>query len=157
MFSRVHRTAFLAKEFQKFDIDRDGGLTIFEFSLIANSLGRDMYPIQLQLAFQLCDIDKNGQIDFEELCTWWLSEVRAPERNEIGFDWFGRRRRQQLDIVQERELAMRAFAQFDTDGNGSLDADEFKLLTRLTGATLSQQDITSIMNQIDTDGNHVRH
>lgn len=39
--------------------------------------------------------------------------------------WF--RRARKLDVLEERELAMRAFAQFDTNGNGSLDADEFKV------------------------------
>jgi hypothetical protein len=58
---------FLYEEFVKFDLDKDGGLSMFEFSLLAHALGREMFPIQLQLAFQLCDADKNGKIDFEEL------------------------------------------------------------------------------------------
>ena len=41
----------LGKLFRKFDIDGDGCLTIFEFSLLANALGREMYPIQVWCCF----------------------------------------------------------------------------------------------------------
>ena len=141
--------------FRKFDIDKDDALTQFEFSLAAQALGRDMVPIQVQLAFQLCDTDKNGAISVEEFCTWWLAEVRAPvEQRTVSRSWFARKPGQ-MDVVQERELAMRAFSQFDTDGNGSLDANEFKLLTRLTGSNLSDADVAALMRQIDTDNNNV--
>jgi hypothetical protein len=69
--------------------------------------------------------------------------VRPVEHTSAPRHSFGRA--QQLDMHEERELCMRAFAQFDTDGNGmfvrvrvrvgdwravcagSLDPEEFKV------------------------------
>jgi Ca2+-binding EF-hand superfamily protein len=141
--------------FDKFDVDHDGELTLVEFALAANYLGRELFPLQVQAAFYRIDRNRNGAIDFDEFCGWWFTEVKAPpvpETRQIGLFT---REPAALDAAEERAIVARAFATFDVNGNGSLDPAEFKKLAVQIGANLSDAEVAELMKAIDTDGDGV--
>merc|ERR1711907_479068 len=54
---------------------------------------------------------------------------------------------------QQRQEIEEAFALFDTDGSGSIDADELKTAMRALGFTPTKEEISKMLKDLDVDGN----
>lgn len=64
-------TQELRDNFDHFDRDQNGLLTLEEFALLLESLHADMSAEEVEAGFLALDTDANGGIDFEEFCSWW--------------------------------------------------------------------------------------
>merc|ERR1711907_340509 len=54
---------------------------------------------------------------------------------------------------QQRQEIEEAFALFDTDGSGSIDANELKTAMRALGFTPTKEEISKMLKDLDVDGN----
>merc|ERR1711907_448200 len=68
--------------------------------------------------------------------------------------------KQQLDkmgagdlTVQQKQEIKEAFDLFDTDGSGSIDANELKTAMRALGFAPKKEEISKMLSDLDTDGN----
>jgi calmodulin len=77
------------------------------------------------------DKDGNGTIDFAEFIHMMPS--------------------QEKDDNAEEEM-LEAFQVFDTDGNGSITADELRQIFSNLGESLTDEEITDMIKEADTDG-----
>ena len=66
----------LRSAFQAADADKSGALDYTELAQLAGSLGSEMTTRQLEIAIDMIDLDRNGQIDFEEFHAWWTGAAR---------------------------------------------------------------------------------
>ena len=57
-------------------------------------------------------------------------------------------------MTQEAKLR-KAFAVFDRDGDGNLDADELKAVLMRGNSPFTEQDVEALIKEFDTDGNGV--
>merc|ERR1712188_236715 len=55
--------------------------------------------------------------------------------------------------IQQRQEIKEAFELFDTDGSGSIDANELKTAMRALGFAPKKEEITKMLNDLDVDGN----
>merc|ERR1711966_370840 len=55
--------------------------------------------------------------------------------------------------VQQKQEIKEAFELFDTDGSGSIDANELKTAMRALGFAPKKDEITKMLNDLDCDGN----
>ena len=60
--------------FTQFDKDQSGALDPIELALLAEKLGSEMSKDQLYAIFCLLDINKDGKIEFDEFCKWWVGD-----------------------------------------------------------------------------------
>lgn len=95
------------EHFDVFDINGDGGISSREFRKVSTRLGYRLTEQQIQEIFSSNDIDSNGSLSFEE----FVLAMRGQSTN-----------------ISEQEHMMAdirlKFAEFDTDGSGSVSADE---------------------------------
>ena len=77
------------------------------------------------------DEDGNGTIDFAEFIKMMPSQER--------------------DDNAEEEM-LEAFRVFDTDGNGSITADELRQIFNNLGEKLTEEEIADMIEEADTDG-----
>jgi len=61
----------LEREFRKFDKDDNGYIDEEEFAALIASLGVQMSPEKIGVAFLAIDVDGNGRIEFSEFSGWW--------------------------------------------------------------------------------------
>ena len=96
-----------------------------------NQLGQD--PSEAELIEMINSVDDNGdnEIDFAEFLV--LMKSRIGERDP------------------EKELRD-AFAVFDSDGSGSIDRSELKILMANLGQRLTDTELDDMMDEVDTDG-----
>ena len=59
--------------------------------------------------------------------------------------------RQERDDNAEEEM-IEAFQVFDTDGNGSITADELRQIFNNLGEKLTDEEISDMIHEADTDG-----
>jgi Ca2+-binding EF-hand superfamily protein len=57
--------------FDLYDRDRDGSMSLPEFSQLLEKLGETLSEDEQLLAFDATDRDGDGVIDFEEFVAWW--------------------------------------------------------------------------------------
>ena len=61
----------LQAAFERFDRDRNGHIDEAEFAELVRSLGVDMTPEKIQVAFLAIDVNGNERIDYGEFAAWW--------------------------------------------------------------------------------------
>ena len=57
--------------FNRYDIDGDGRVDLYEFLHIVRELGEDPSKEVLTLEFAAIDSNDDGVVDFEEFGAWW--------------------------------------------------------------------------------------
>eukprot|EP01045_Picozoa_sp_COSAG04_P029610 COSAG04_NODE_4910_length_1829_cov_1.134682_1_plen_370_part_10 len=82
------------------------------------------------------DMDADGKISFAEFERWWAKHPELRESNVFA-------------AATELESA---WADIDTDGSGSLDADELRAVLETMGIALGEAGIAQLIEQLDTDG-----
>jgi|ERR1712216_1119779 len=138
--------------FTQFDADRSGGLDQAEVMVALNALGLQTDPAQAAAILSRYDAYGNGRLEVgefvklhEELCDFFSTSQKAQlaPRDDVSrmFETFDVDNSQ---AIEARELlaalrslwlpsidaaeASQIFNRYDTDGNGRLDADEFRRL-----------------------------
>lgn len=61
----------LKAAFQRFDRDGSGHIDEAEFAELVRSLGVEMTPEKVQIAFSAIDVNGNERIDYGEFAAWW--------------------------------------------------------------------------------------
>merc|ERR1712232_1240437 len=109
-------------------------------------------------AFRIVDEDGSGDIDVREFCIWFSSFSFS---NELVIDKEKqdvRKLARKLDLeVVDIERYKRAFDDFDLDGSGAIEFDEFvavmyKLLKVPNGQQLPEKRLVSLWSEADVDG-----
>jgi len=120
--------------FTLFDKDGDGFITLNELGTVMRSLG--VYPTQLELEemMEKADADGNGFIEESEF---------------IDLMW------QRSKDMSERQLTVEAFTIFDRDQSGYMTEQEIQIALQAFGVHLSDAEITTVMQDFDTNGDGV--
>jgi serine/threonine-protein phosphatase 2B regulatory subunit len=103
---------FIPRMFQMFDKDKDGLLSLEEFTQALELFGRlEDVEEQYKFAFQIYDVDEDGLISSQELyhTLQGLVGVHYTE-------------------AQLEQIVLNTMAEFDLDGDNSLNLEEFKML-----------------------------
>ena len=119
--------------FKLFDKDGDGVITVDEVYTVFKSLGFKKYTKQdVQKMVEAIDVDGNGTIDLDEFIIL-LRQKKSGKYEKMTY---------------EDELKQ-AFAVFDGDGSGEIDADELSQIMNALGEKLTKQDIEFMIKSID--------
>jgi len=154
--------------FKKLDADSSGALEREEFrhflALLADAdaSGRSM-RLDVDAVMAAMDTDGDGKIDLDEFRELIVRLMPNPQRRQRAFDHLDRRANEAARQAQVRQAAFEhlkhVFARLDADGNGTLDAGEFRafltLCTQAAFFTDLEVDVDQVLAQADTDGNGV--
>lgn len=117
--------------FSLFDKDGDGTIDAEELGTVLRSLGNQPTDEEVEDMIKEADKDGNGTIDFAE----FIEMMPTQERDDNA----------------EEEM-LEAFRVFDTDGNGSITADELRQIFVNLGEKLTEDEIADMIDEADTDG-----
>jgi len=118
--------------FEALDKNKDGVITTEELGEVMRSLGQDPSTSELQDLINELDADHSGAVDFDEFLKMMSSKA-------THFD-------------TQTELR-NAFAVFDRDGSGTIDASEIGNVLKAMGEDLTDGDIEEMISQADVDKN----
>ncbi|XP_078591542.1 neurocalcin homolog [Branchiostoma floridae x Branchiostoma japonicum] len=115
----LERKECLAKQiFRTFDRDGSGTVDFREFMCGMSALLRGTTPERLKWAFNMYDLDGNGEISMQELLhvLKLMYELRSPDATL-----------EELELAETdlREVADKIFKELDEDGDGNLQCREF--------------------------------
>jgi calmodulin len=131
-FSDIEMVEFRAA-FNMFDIDGGGTIETHELKEVLTQLGENPTDDDIQEMIELVDENKDGVVDFDEFIT--LMRLRMGDSGEDA--------EQNLKDV---------FDIFDADGSGFIDRKEMGSLMKKLAQSLSEEEITAIMEEVDIDG-----
>eukprot|EP01100_Stratorugosa_tubuloviscum_P011367 TRINITY_DN506_c1_g1_i2.p1 TRINITY_DN506_c1_g1~~TRINITY_DN506_c1_g1_i2.p1 ORF type:complete len:226 (-),score=111.43 TRINITY_DN506_c1_g1_i2:144-821(-) len=138
----IKDTPFGERLFQMLDVNGDGSLDLQEFVGGLSLLCKGSMEEKLAISFKIYDLDGNGYITHSELVQMfksvWISGLRALAVTS-GFSSEIEGIEGVSDQIAEM-FAKDAFEKIDTDGDGKLSEEEFKLFA------LSDPTITASLN-----------
>lgn len=108
-----------------------GTIDAEELGTVLRSLGNQPTDEEVEDMIKEADKDGNGTIDFAE----FIEMMPTQERDDNAED----------------EM-LEAFRVFDTDGNGSITADELRQIFVNLGEKLTEDEIADMIEEADTDG-----
>jgi len=108
-----------------------GTIDADELGTVLRSLGNQPTDEEVEDMIKEADEDGNGTIDFAE----FIKMMPTQERDDDA----------------EAEM-LEAFRVFDTDGNGSITADELRQIFLNLGEKLTEEEIADMIEEADTDG-----
>merc|ERR1712083_846295 len=119
-----------------FDKDGDGNITVKEIFEVFQALGFKEYSEKdVEKMMREVDDDGNGTIDLDE----FIALLRTKSNGKYA------------KMTPEDELK-EAFAIFDADNNGSIDAEELAKVMAALGEKLTKSDIEFMIKTVDIDG-----
>ncbi|KAG8696490.1 calmodulin-like 3, partial [Ceratobasidium sp. 423] len=116
--------------FQIFDKNGDGQITTTELASLLHALSIPSHDVEAIL--DKADANEDGALDLGEFL------LLMSERLNFG-------------QKSDRELR-EVFDRFDRDGSGSIERGELRRAVTLLGNKLTDQELTMIMREVDTDG-----
>ncbi|KAI9298317.1 EF-hand [Neoconidiobolus thromboides FSU 785] len=121
--------------FAMFDKDNDGKIVASEIEAILKQLGQNPSSSDVNSILEESDIDRNGNIDFEEF-------LKVTAHKFIP------------GMENEEDKNKKAFEQFDQDKDGYITKEELKKALMIIDPTHTEQDIENILKSADinTDG-----
>eukprot|EP01051_Picozoa_sp_SAG22_P007203 SAG22_NODE_498_length_9728_cov_12.354346_1_plen_1377_part_00 len=133
--------------FDEIDDDGSGELDREEVGQLLGKLsGTRCTPDELDAAMAELDEDDDGDVTFKEFLQWW-NAIRADRAVSPWAVIINMRNRE----LQEEEELRTLFESIDTDGGGTIDADELLKLTSDLGLALTHVEIQEAMRDIDDD------
>lgn len=121
--------------FNAFDKDRSGQIDQHEVLAAMESFGREVTHAEVNEMMQLADADGSGKLSFWEFATlmaYQMGKSTNPDKTLHA-----------------------AFKHFDTDGSGTIEADELREVMRGMGERISERDIRNVMGDMDVNGDGV--
>ncbi|KAH6798647.1 EF hand calcium-binding protein family [Perilla frutescens var. frutescens] len=126
----------LKEIFDRFDMDKDGSLTLLELAALLRALGLKPTGDQIHSISTSMDANGNGSIEFDELVETILSDIN-----------------EQVMLNQDR--LMEVFKAFDHDGNGYITAAELAGQMAKMGQPLTYHELTEMIQEADANGDGV--
>jgi Ca2+-binding EF-hand superfamily protein len=111
----MSNAAVSQRVFSKYDRDRSGVLSRWEFAEMVTELGYKLSPAELDLAVKTLDTDGGG-ISYKEFQAWWRTDKRF-EKLQLSDA--------ELSRLQQ---AQGYFNYFDKDRSGTISKEEFRSL-----------------------------
>ncbi|GAX22414.1 hypothetical protein FisN_14Hh027 [Fistulifera solaris] len=119
--------------FRMFDLDGGGTIETHELKQVITQLGDNPTDEEIDDMIIAVDTNGDGEIDFEEFLA--LMRLRMGESGD------------------DAETHLReVFDMFDADGSGCIDRNEMRTLMKKLAQDLTEEEITLIMDEVDTDG-----
>jgi len=118
----------LVELFRYFDCDGSGAIDGAEVGAVLRKLGQDPTEEEIQMFIEQADEDGSGEIELEE----FLDVMKTASEG----------------IFSKSEL-VDAFKALDTDGGGTLQADE---LLRMSGEDMTAKQLALLLREADEDG-----
>merc|ERR1712195_236796 len=130
------------------DTNRDGVLSPSEFESLLRKSGFNFDNMTIRRLMNAVDVNHDGVIDYEEFVPAIMAVLRSRTRSaeSATMPSFASVPPQQLELY-----LMRLFKIGDKDGNGVLDALEFRDLLRKSGFQLDDETINMVMRKADTN------
>merc|ERR1711924_45384 len=117
--------------FSLFDKDGSGSISTEELGQVMKNLGQSPSKEELDCMVKEVDTDGNG---------------------EICFDEFLEMMRKQVDSSDPEQDLREAFAVFDKDNSGTIDASELAEVMKTLGESLTAEEIQEMIKEADIDG-----
>lgn len=119
--------------FAMFDTDGGGTIETHELKQVMTELGDEPTDEEIQEMILMVDENGDGAIDFDEFIT--LMRLRMGESGD------------------DNEKKLRdVFNIFDADGSGGIDRDEMRQLMKKLAQSLTEEEISAMMEEVDKDG-----
>lgn len=119
-------------EFNMYDKDNDGYITIKELGTVLRSLGEDPSDDELEKMVEEIDANDNNRIEFKEFLIMMAKKMY---------------------IIDSEDELIDAFKVFDSDGNGYITKGELQgVFTSLGGTILSVEELDELLTKADADG-----
>lgn len=132
--------------FNMFDADRSGAIGLDELESAITNLGMDPKQIDVEMLMREADKRGNHQIDFDEFCeVMKATSEKTQSWNEVIKECFNVFDRSESGLISKKdfEFVLRElgdihngrmieelFIEYDVDGDGFIDFDEFSFLVR---------------------------
>ncbi|KAF1314495.1 Calmodulin, partial [Globisporangium splendens] len=154
--------------FDRYDQDQSGELDYGEFRQLMDSFGFSDSD-DIEVLVKRLDANKSGAIDYEEFATVFYEErveqngrsrrsssvsssksvgeakkARVARQRELEVKWMKR-------VLSCHQSIEAAFNEYDEDGSGELDYDEFSRFMKRYGI-VKHEDISSLIKKLDVDG-----
>ncbi|KAF7884747.1 uncharacterized protein EAF02_005083 [Botrytis sinoallii] len=113
------------------DKDGDGTISTAELAEAMKSLGQNPSDAEIQDMINEVDVDQSGTVDFDEFLKMMTAETKG------------------VDFEQEMRSA---FQVFDVDGSGTISPEEIYKLMASLGENLSEDEIKSMVKEVDKNG-----
>jgi Ca2+-binding EF-hand superfamily protein len=129
--------------FNKFDVNRDGKISVDELRNGLNNSGLRFSPAEVDTIFAIADIDGDGEIsldEFKELLGDSSGNSTSASGSASGMTF------------NSADEAKAAFRKFDTNKDGHLDRNEFKNVLCSSGSRPSEQEADAMFRKGDCDG-----
>jgi len=164
--TREELTAALADIFNSADEDGNGTLDREEFARCLQDVSVDLTDDEINYLLANVDVNDDGVIDFKEfqpVAFNLLLQVMAEEMKEQDENAFAAAQWNADTLSQARELVSNLsteelaetlesiFVQADTDGNGTLDKDEFRNCLEQTELGLTPDVVNALAAKVDFD------
>jgi len=149
-FTRDEIDVFV-QTFREFDANGDGHIDCDELDKGFKFMGQRVSKEQLKQIIDAVDDDKSGAVEWPEFLK--IMRMMYPhKRIEFERKFYV----PALDYPEftrdEIDVFIRAFRQFDLDGNGCIDADELTTALKYMGMKATPQVAQEIINSVDKDG-----
>ena len=114
----------LARQFEKFDEDKDGTVDSKEFSRATNKLGFSLDDEQVDALIRCFDVDGDGRISYREFCRYVLS---VSDMTKGMSDALNSLRAQRAKLERKKKIKLEeAFEKHDKDDEGVVTPRFFK-------------------------------
>ncbi|ETO13499.1 hypothetical protein RFI_23867 [Reticulomyxa filosa] len=124
----------LKEAFTLFDTDRSGTIDSNELKTVLQTLGLEVTDKEVEDMAADIDLNKDGEIDFDEFVRLMERRVYLPSNEAEYFE---------------------AFKFFDKNNNGVIEFEELKDVLQSLGEQLTDQDIWDMIHEADKNGDNV--
>jgi Ca2+-binding EF-hand superfamily protein len=154
--------SFAMDVFLRFDADQNGVLDVWEFKEVLKSTALNFNKEEIREIMAESDADGNGIIDYKEFLPIFVELVTSlksaqetkQQRHEVEDETRTEVEALFIKGMTEEELTLRMqqlFAQFDDDGNGTLDPEEFQRALNSADLGLSRKEINMLLGEADVN------
>jgi len=133
------------------DKSRVGTLSVAQFGTLLKEVGLNIVAVDVRHLMHRIDSNGNGRMSREEFLSFvqlnddQLDEVALKIRDFFGTTK-GASQKKVLKAIRQR------FKRLDSDGDGILDIDEFKMMVQMVGIFLTEPELMRLRRVFDPDG-----